>query len=73
MSVEDTPKTSAWQALEVGRTPMAIRNRGELGGFSNVAAPAMAATIRRSNEQDIQNIRSILECRQAETGTRNSS
>jgi uncharacterized protein YndB with AHSA1/START domain len=53
--------TYAWQALEDGKTRMAIRNRGEPSGFSKVAAPVMAATIRRANEKDLQHLRSILE------------
>lgn len=62
--------TYAWQALEDGRTRMAIRNRGEPRGFSKVAAPVMAAAIRRANEKDLQNLRSILERRRAETSAR---
>ena len=65
--------TYTWQALGDGKTRMAIRNRGEPSGFSKVAGPVMAATIRRANEKDLQNLRSILERRQAETETRNSS
>jgi hypothetical protein len=73
MSVEDTPKTSAWQAHGDDKTRIAIRNCGEPSGFSKVAAPVRAATIRRANEKDLQNLRSILERRQAGTETRNSS
>jgi hypothetical protein len=53
--------TYTCQALEAGKTRMAIRNRGEPSGFSKVAAPIMAATIRRANEKDLQHLRSILE------------
>ena len=65
--------TYTWQALEDDQTRMTIRNRGEPSGWSRVAAPAMAAAIRRANEKDLQHLRSILERRQAETETRNSS
>src|SRR5919109_2339693 len=62
-----------WQALGDGKTRMAIRNRGEPSGFAKVAAPVMAATIRRANEKDLQALRSILENDQTKTETRNSS
>jgi hypothetical protein len=55
-----------WQALGDGKTRMAIRNRGEPSGFAKVAAPVMAATIRRANEKDLENLRAILERRQAD-------
>src|SRR5919109_1440903 len=58
--------TYTWEALGDGKTRMAIRNRGEPSGFSKVAVPFMAATIRRANEKDLRNLRSILERRQAE-------
>jgi uncharacterized protein YndB with AHSA1/START domain len=57
--------TYTWQALEDGKTRMGIRNRGEPSGFAKVAAPVMAATIRRANEKDLENLRSILERRHA--------
>jgi uncharacterized protein YndB with AHSA1/START domain len=59
--------TYTWQALGDGKTRMAIRNRGEPSGFAKVAAPVMAATIRRANEKDLRNLRSILERWQAAT------
>src|SRR5919201_1765108 len=64
--------TYTWQALEDGKTRMAIRNRGEPSGFSKVAAPVMAATIRRANEKDLENLRSILERRRAKHQARSS-
>jgi uncharacterized membrane protein len=65
--------TYTWQPLGDDKSRMAIRNRGEPSGFSKVAAPVMASTIRRANEKDLQNLRSILERRHAETETRSSS
>ena len=58
--------TYTWEALGDGKTRMAIRNRGEPSGFAKVAAPVMAATIRRANEKDLENLRAILERRQAD-------
>jgi uncharacterized protein YndB with AHSA1/START domain len=62
--------TYTWQALGGGQTRMTIRNRGEPRGFSKVARPVMAATIRRANEKDLEHLRSILEHRRAETERR---
>ncbi len=55
--------TYTWQALGDGRTRMTIRNSGEPSGFAKVAGPVMAAGIRRANEKDLRNLRSILERR----------
>jgi uncharacterized protein YndB with AHSA1/START domain len=65
--------TYTWQAAADGETRMALRNRGEPSGFSKVAAPVMAAAIRRANEKDLQNLRSLLERRQTLDETRRSS
>lgn len=65
--------TYAWQVSADGETRMSIRNRGEPAGFSKVAAPLMAATIRRANQKDLENLRSILERRQASDEARSSS
>jgi hypothetical protein len=42
---------------------MTLRNRGEPSGFANLAAPLMAAQMRRSTSRDLQLLRSILENR----------
>ena len=55
--------TYAWHASADGTTRMSIRNRGEPTGFSRIAAPLMAAAIRRANHKDLENLRSILEQR----------
>jgi hypothetical protein len=65
--------TYAWQASADGRTRMSIRNRGEPTGFSKIAAPLMAATIRRANQKDLENLRSILAQRHAGDEPRSSS
>jgi hypothetical protein len=36
-------------------------NRGEPSGFSKVAAPVMAAAMRRANQKDLAAIKRILE------------
>jgi hypothetical protein len=62
--------TYTWKAVAGGQTHMTLRNRGEPSGFSKVAAPVMAAAIRRANEKDLRKLRSILEGRQG--GSRHS-
>jgi Polyketide cyclase / dehydrase and lipid transport len=42
-------------------TLMSLRNRGEPSGFSRVAAPAMAAAMRRANEKDLERLKQLLE------------
>jgi uncharacterized protein YndB with AHSA1/START domain len=53
--------TYTWQAVADRATRMTLRNRGEPSGFSKVAAPVMAAAMRRANEKDLRNLRAILE------------
>src|SRR3954470_21853532 len=55
--------TYTWQAVDAGRTRMTLRNRGEPSGFGKVAAPVMAAAMRRANDQDLANLKRILEHR----------
>src|SRR2546421_706184 len=43
--------TYTWQAAGAGSTRMTLRNRGEPAGFSAVAAPFIAAAMRRGNPQ----------------------
>jgi len=42
-------------------TRMRLRNRGTPSGFSKVAAPAMAAAMRRANRKDLERLRLLLE------------
>jgi hypothetical protein len=42
---------------------MTLRNRGEPSGFGRLAAPLMAAAMRRANRKDLARIKSILEQR----------
>ncbi len=45
--------TYAWETLSTGATKMTLRNRGEPSGFSKLAAPIMAAAMRRANRKDL--------------------
>jgi len=50
-----------WDDAGEGATRMRLRNRGEPAGFSKVAAPMMASTIRRANRKDLMELKRILE------------
>lgn len=47
--------TYTWQPKGDG-TLMTLRNRGEPGGFSRLAAPFMATMMRRENRKDLQRL-----------------
>jgi ligand-binding SRPBCC domain-containing protein len=53
--------TYEWFAEPEGTTRMTLRNRGEPAGFVRVAAPMMAAAMRRANRLDLARLRRILE------------
>jgi uncharacterized protein YndB with AHSA1/START domain len=53
--------TYTWEAVGEGQTRMTLRNRGEPAGFSKIAAPFMAAAIRRANRKDLALLKSLLE------------
>lgn len=55
--------TYSWADLAGGGTRMRLRNRGEPSGFSRIAAPALAAAMRRANRRDLARLKSILEAR----------
>jgi uncharacterized protein YndB with AHSA1/START domain len=55
--------TYTWQSLAAARTRMTLRNRGEPSGFGKVAAPVLAAAMRRANDKDLATIKKILERR----------
>lgn len=44
-----------------GGTRMTLRNRGEPSGFSRVAAPVLAAAMRRANRKDLKRLKALLE------------
>jgi uncharacterized protein YndB with AHSA1/START domain len=53
--------TYTWRATGAGGTRMTLRNRGEPAGFSAVAAPFMAAAMRRANRKDLAALKALLE------------
>jgi hypothetical protein len=67
MSTQEGPfpmeTTYAFADAGVGATRMTLRNRGEPAGFSKVAAPAMAAAMRRANGKDLRRLKEIVERR----------
>lgn len=50
-----------WAQAGTGSTRMTLRNTGEPAGFGKVAAPAMAAAMRRANSKDLASLRQLLE------------
>jgi hypothetical protein len=50
-----------WTAVDDTHTRMILRNRGEPAGFGRIAAPAMAAAMRRANRKDLDNLKKIIE------------
>jgi hypothetical protein len=55
--------TYTWAAVGERSTRMTLRNRGEPSGFGKIAAPLMAAAMRRANEKDLARLKAILEAR----------
>ncbi len=55
--------TYTWTAVDATHTRMTLRNRGEPSGFSKIAAPVMAAAMRRANQKDLRRIKHVLEGR----------
>ena len=53
--------TYTWRDTASGGTAMELRNRGEPSGFSKVAAPVMAAAMRRANGKDLARLKALLE------------
>lgn len=53
--------TYRWEDTPAGGTRMTLRNQGEPAGFSRVAAPVMAAQMRRANRKDLERLKLILE------------
>ena len=50
-----------WSAEDEQTTRMTLRNRGEPAGFAGIAAPLMAAAMRRANQKDLSRLKSLLE------------
>ena len=57
--------TYTWTAVDEHHTRMTLRNRGEPAGFGRIAAPAMAAAMRRTNRKDLHNLKKIIEAQPA--------
>ena len=53
--------TYTWADTPPGGTRMTLRNEGEPSGFGRLAAPALAAAMRRANRKDLQALKSLLE------------
>ena len=53
--------TYEWREAGQGRTAMRLRNRGEPSGFGRIAAPALAAAVRRSTTKDLARVKRLLE------------
>ena len=54
--------TYTWEDSDEG-TLMRLRNRGTPSGFGRVAAPVMAAAVRRANNKDLSALKALLESR----------
>jgi uncharacterized protein YndB with AHSA1/START domain len=52
-----------WTPTGEAATRMTLRNRGEPSGFAGVAAPLMAAAMRRANTKDLARLKALLESR----------
>lgn len=53
--------TYTWDPAGERQTRMTLRNRGEPAGFSKIAAPFMAAAMRRANRKDLAVLKRLLE------------
>jgi uncharacterized membrane protein len=53
--------TYEWSAEGDARTLMLLRNRGEPSGFGRIAAPALAAAIRKNTSKDLARLKQLLE------------
>jgi hypothetical protein len=65
MATSDGPfameTTYSWSDTPSGGTRMTLRNRGTPSGFGKVAAPMVAAAMRRANKMDLKRLKEILE------------
>jgi uncharacterized membrane protein len=52
-----------WEATAESHTRMTLCNRGTPAGFSSLAAPFMAASMRRANKKDLARLKTLLEAR----------
>ncbi|HEY4429359.1 MAG TPA: SRPBCC family protein [Solirubrobacteraceae bacterium] len=52
-----------WRDAPSGGTLMTLCNRGDPSGFAGIAAPAIAAAMRRANRKDLSRLKGVLEAR----------
>ncbi|MGW0174532.1 SRPBCC family protein [Rhodococcus sp. NPDC003322] len=50
-----------WKDAGPGSTRMGLRNSGEPSGFGAIAAPLLAAAMRRANQKDLARLKQVLE------------
>ncbi len=53
--------TYSWEDAGDGVTRMMLRNRGEPAGFAKLSAPMVAAAMRRTNREDLDRLKALLE------------
>ena len=53
--------TYTWVSTAEGYTRMTLRNRGEPTGFFKLVAPIMVGAIRRANNKDLNQLKTILQ------------
>lgn len=53
--------TYTWRAVGPGNTHMTLRNHGDPSGFSKLIAPLMARAMRRAMNQDLADLKRLLE------------
>ena len=56
--------TYTWASTAERGTRMTLRNRGEPAGFSSLAAPFIARSMRLANERDLAHLKLLIERRQ---------
>jgi uncharacterized membrane protein len=52
-----------WSPAGEQSTRMTLRNRGEPSGFAGIGAPIMSYAMRRANQRDLHELKSLLESR----------
>ena len=59
--------TYSWRDTDSGGTLLTLRNSGEPSGSGKMAAPMMAASMRRANQKDLERLKAILEDQELST------
>ena len=55
--------TYTWRPVGPAKTHMTLRNHGEPAGFSRLAAPLISRAMRRAMNQDLADLKALLESR----------